>query len=87
MEAIYFEAALQKTGDCLDMDWNKLDKIHAEMMYSRPPDSFTIQEYADHYDISYSGATKRLQKLVRQGVVKKYHQNGRKAYFILEASD
>jgi Fic family protein len=65
------------------VDWGKLEEVHRKMKMVRPKDSFTIDEYAKRYDLSKSGATKRLRKLVEKGVLNKYHRNGMKAYFTL----
>lgn len=64
---------LQSTGaiDNLAQVWAQIDHIHASLRGSvlteRPPDCFSIAEYAAHYKCKYTTAKDRLARLAESG--------------------
>lgn len=56
--------------------WEKLDKEVGLTMEEPPKDSFTVTEFADHYQISETGAQKKLIFMLKKGMVT------RKAYLL-----
>ena len=56
--------------------------IRAGLADERPPDSFTLTEYAEKYSISPSAAQRQVAKLMNTGKVKK-QKTGKCGYYMI----
>jgi hypothetical protein len=65
--------------------WDKLATVHAELniVTERPPNSFTMSEYAAKFNMSWSCGARRLKELVGAGRVRRVG----KYYSIMEDND
>ncbi len=51
--------------------WAQLDALNQEVYVSRPPDVFTVKEYAERYSMSYSNAGRMVTTLIEKGRVER----------------
>lgn len=47
--------------------WDRVDALHRERGLTAEDPGFSVQEYAERYQLSQDGSFGRLQKLVRAG--------------------
>lgn len=61
--------------------WDRLAEL--EPVRERPPDSFTIQEYAKRFGVSPRTAANRVMALVEKGIVRGMGRTGREKFYVM----
>ena len=67
------ESRVSGTTEYLIMDWSAIDAALESLptKAERPPNSFTVGEYAEDHGMSYDGAACRLKKAVKEGLLER----------------
>lgn len=62
--------------------WERLDAIvAASCVVVRPPNTFTVAEFGEKYNLLRDASLKRLQKLQQMGKVQKVGRIGNQTYY------
>ena len=81
MGTTYSEDAISGTRETIDIDWERLEEA-LRKLEEKPAGSFTVRDYAEKYDVTYSSAKNTLGNLVDAGILGRTEPlPGKRAHF------